>query len=412
MQVNYSTIILICITLTLCLASCQAPKENNTEEVSFTVINAVDREDFVLEIPLTKIKEKNNDLDFENLSVQMSEENIPFEIDQISVSLLCLIPETKAGKDYELTIKTKSLDEPNFTIKKRTQAELSHKVGGEFQNRKYIGGEFKNVHELKVPQEHTDHSYFIRYEGPGWESDKVGYRFYLDWRNGIDVFGKKTPEMVLLGVGQDGFDSYHEPAGWGMDILKVGPSLGLGSIATWEDGKARRVDATDSLYVDIAQDGALRSTIKTNYYGWDIQNGKTDLLSTISIDAGSRMSKIELIASNGINNFCTGLIKSDKAPLKVSDQTKKFSYIASYGQQSLADDMLGIAVIFPTEQLQTITEDANSHVVVLNPENSKEISYYILAAWEQEPDGIKDEAAFYNYLAHQIDLLSKPAKIE
>ena len=84
---------------------------------------------------------------------------------------------------------------------------------------------------LRVPPEHTDHSWFIRYEGPGWESDLVGYRFYLDWRNATDIFGKKDHRYgACKDVGQDGFDSYHEPADWGMDVLKVGESLGIGAL--------------------------------------------------------------------------------------------------------------------------------------------------------------------------------------
>lgn len=106
-----------------------------------------------------------------------------------------------------------------------------------------------------MPDEHTDHSYYIRYEGPGWESDKVGYRYYLDWRKAIDVFGKKTGDMVLQQVGQDGFDSYHELQDWGMDVLKVGNSLGVGSLGLFYEGKAIRVDKTDSVIVRIAENG-------------------------------------------------------------------------------------------------------------------------------------------------------------
>ena len=65
-------------------------------------------------------------------------------------------------------------------VAKRTQAEISHKVGGEWQphsdeNREgmyeYVGGEFENVDRLTPPEEHSDHSYYIRYEGcwtPVW----------------------------------------------------------------------------------------------------------------------------------------------------------------------------------------------------------------------------------------------------
>ena len=33
--------------------------------------------------------------------------------------------------------------------------------------------------------------------------------------------------MVLQDVGQDGYDSYHEMADWGMDVLKVGDAAGV-----------------------------------------------------------------------------------------------------------------------------------------------------------------------------------------
>ncbi|WP_300977302.1 DUF4861 family protein, partial [Flavobacterium sp.] len=74
--------------------------------------------------------------------------------------------------------------------KAKTYAEISVKEGGKWEGRKYIGGTFKNVQKLKLAPEHTDHSFDIRYEGPGWESNKIGYRLYLDWRNAIDIFGK------------------------------------------------------------------------------------------------------------------------------------------------------------------------------------------------------------------------------
>jgi hypothetical protein len=102
---------------------------------------------------------------------------------------------------------------------KLTQAEFSAKVGGKWEPRKdkpnlkeYVGGTFTNLKSFTAPPEHTDHSKLIRYEGPGIESDKVAYRVYLDWRNGFDIFGKKTNKPVLQGVGLDGFESYHHMA--------------------------------------------------------------------------------------------------------------------------------------------------------------------------------------------------------
>lgn len=80
----------------------------------------------------------------------------------------------------------------------KTYAEISAKTDGKWEGRKYKGGTvFKNVDRLKLAPEHTDHSFDIRYEGPGWENNRIGYRLYLDWRNAIDIFGKKTSENIL-----------------------------------------------------------------------------------------------------------------------------------------------------------------------------------------------------------------------
>src|SRR5699024_10733179 len=114
------------------------------------------------------------------------------EKDQRGIAFV--IDELAANADITYTIRFNKEGEQTHNYKKRTQAELSIKKGGKFENREYIGGKFENVDSLRVPDEHTDHSWFIRYEGPGWESDKVGYRFYLDWRNATDVFGKTTEE--------------------------------------------------------------------------------------------------------------------------------------------------------------------------------------------------------------------------
>ena len=56
-------------------------------------------------------------------------------------------------------------------------------------------------------------------EGVAWENDRVGFRNYMDQRNGMDIFGKTTPEMVLEEVGIKGAPSYHEPGPWGLDVL-------------------------------------------------------------------------------------------------------------------------------------------------------------------------------------------------
>ena len=305
-------------------------------------------------------------------------------------------------------------------LAKKTQAEISIKEGGEWkivtkkngaQQYEYVGGDWKNIDYLKVPEQHTDHSFYIRYEGPGWESDKVGYRFYLDWRNANDIYGKKVDTVVLQGVGLDNFDSYHEMQDWGVDILKVGNSLGIGSIAYWMDGKANRVAETDSIVAKIILNGNLESGIKTKYYGWQVGNKKTNLKSKLYIDAGSRLTKEEITLDPAIDNICTGIVKHDKGELLLPEGiTDGWSYIATYGQQTLQDNNLGMVVFYNMINFKEVTNDEFSHVVVLTPEDNM-LTYYFAAAWELESGGIKTKEDFISYLNQTVDVLNNPVKV-
>src|SRR5688500_11808476 len=230
-------------------ASCASPEEKEfPESFTVTVKNPLDslRNEVMIFVPADKLKD-----DFNSNAFIVIDEGveIPSQFnrnDQDLKGIVFVVDHLHENESKTVTIRYKKEGESKRTYVKRTQAELSHKVNGEWKEREYIGGEFKNVDYLRVPPEHKDHSWFIRYEGPGWESDKVGYRFYLDQRNAVDVFGKIVSEPVLQKAGQDGFDSYHELQPWGMDVLKVAKSLGVGSIGTLTSSGAMRVEKTDS----------------------------------------------------------------------------------------------------------------------------------------------------------------------
>lgn len=280
---------------------------------------------------------------------------------------------------------------------KRTYAELAHKIGGEFVGPKYEGGySWVKPNRLTVDGAFRDHAYYIKYEGPGWESDMVGFRFYLDQRNAIDVFGKKTAGIVLPFVGVDGYDSYHEMADWGMDNMKVGNTLGLGSIGIWDGTKATRIEKRDSVTCYIPADGKIRAQVMTTYYGWEANGVKCNLESLISIDAGNRASRMELKADRPIDNIVTGIIKSKDAKLILPAEENgktEWSYIATFGRQSLNDDMMGLAIFYRNDQLKEIGQDALNHLVVLSPRNGY-VEYYFMPTWELDWQPVRNEKEF------------------
>jgi hypothetical protein len=299
----------------------------------------------------------------------------------------------------------------------RTHAELSAKTGDVYIDKRFRGDKFVKVTHLKVPPIHTDHDALFKFEGPGWESEKVGYRFYLDWRNATDIFGKKKNQLILDQVGTHDTvakdDSYHSMQEWGMDIFKVGSSLGIGSIGMWANDKVNMVSKTDSVICSIPYTGPIEAKINTDYYGWQVGDKKYDLNSDFTITAGSRLTKSEIQISPNADNIVTGLAKHENTELIKSNYKEGWNYLALYGKQSLADneDQLGIVVFYPADKLINLSEDALSHIVELKPLNGK-VTYYFAAAWVQEENGIKNIVEFKKYLETTIQTLNNPVIVE
>ncbi|WP_338407105.1 DUF4861 family protein [uncultured Flavobacterium sp.] len=286
----------------------------------------------------------------------------------------------------------------------KTYAELSIKEGGHWEGREYIDGTFKNINELKVPAEHTDHSWFIRYEGPGWESNKVGYRLYLDWRNCIDIFGKVTDSIILPKVGQDGFDSYHEKSDWGMDILKAGKGLGIGAIGRYVNKEVLHFNNVDSTFAKV-ENAIDKSTVSVNYFGWKTAEAKIDFNSVLTITPDQLYTKHTIQASKEIEGICTGIVRHDVNYFSKESTNKKWGFIATYGVQSLVPDKLGMAIFYEIETVSEVTEWEHDYLLVFKP-STKAISFYFLGAWEQEKDGIKTEAEFLSYLDEKLNELN------
>ncbi len=375
----------------------------------------IDRRDVLVKIRYADVQKLRPGLPIGQMEAVSGNASLPFQWNDSNqdgqpeeLAILTDLPANGRKTIFIRPLKNK----PAPVFEKRTQAELSHKTGGVWEGRVYKGGTFRNVSSMLVPPEHTDHSFYIRYEGPGWESDKVGYRFYLDWRNATDIFGKTGPKMVLQDVGQDGFDSYHEFSDWGMDVLKVGESLGVGSLGFWSQDKAQRVDITDSLYCEIALNGPIESMVRTVYSGWKAGNTKTNVTSELSISAGSHLTRHAVQLSAPLDNLCTGIVKLPDAELFWSAEGSggEWAYMATFGTQSLNNDKLGMAVFYRNNALKEKTSDANSHVVVLEPKN-KQLEYYFLGAWEKEPNGFQTKEAFQNYLEKLLEQLNKPAAL-
>jgi hypothetical protein len=376
-------------------------------EVSLTNISSDQRIDELITLGIEKLLAKNDSFNKKAFIVIEGEKEIPA---QLSNNNIVFTIGFGANESKKIEVRFSEQSKKTKQYPARAYAELSYRTGGKFEGQKYIGGAFSNFSSLKLPDEHVLHDDFIRYEGPGWESDKVGFRYYLDNRNAIDVFGKKTSEMSLQHINQDTSGSYHEMQFWGMDVFQVGNSLGIGSIGYWNGKKTEMVSKVDSIFCSIPDNGPIVASVSTKYSGWDTGTNKMNLQSNLSISAGKRYSRHDLLVDESTDNLCTGIIKNKNSEIIKSNRTSGWQYFAMYGKQSLAGDKLGTAIFYNSDQLREITEDEHSHVIVLTTiENG--LTYYFAAAWEQEKDGLKTQDEFVTWLDSELEKFNNPIQI-
>src|SRR3990172_3770989 len=391
------------------------PEIDFAESFSIKLKNSLNiaRPNEIVKINAESLIEKKPNFNFDSFTVYEDKKEIFFEkvlnknTDKQEILLLISF---EPGETKEI-IFTDSVK--NKKTIKLTKAYLGQKTGYEKKEGFFTGGYFKSVNQTKVPSGHFAHDALYQFEGPGWESEKVGYRLYLDERNRTDIFGKKISGLFLDITGKndlvsDGNESYQKMLDWGRDIFKVGNSLGIGSIATFYNNKVVTVTEIDSTLCMIF-DGNLVSEVETTHYGWNLDK-KYNVTTRYSIKANSRITEVNVLPDKGIENLCTGLAKHENTEFIVSKEDKDWRYISIWGVQTLENDNLGIAVFYNKSSLVEISGDDLSHFVILKLRDKK-LTYYFTAAWEQEGGGIKSKEEFLKYLDDELIKLNNPTKV-
>lgn len=301
-----------------------------------------------------------------------------------------------------------SAGENKRTYTQRAQAIISPKTGGSWSGATYSGGSYTDVDFLDLAG-HIVHDYdYMRFEGPGWESDRIGYRTYADNRNAGDIFGKKLPGMVLQDIDYVNED-YSTMSDWGMDILKVGDALGIGAPGTWEGGAVSRISNLQNITIDILESGPIVALLRITYVDWQTGSGAVTLTTDISITAGSRLSKVVAQATGSLPNLCSGFAKHEGTNMIPAPTTTGWNFLANYGPQTLVPDNLGLGILYHTDALMEVTEDSLNHVVVMSA--SASLTYYFVGSWVQEGGGIANQADFATYLQSAVQELDSPVVV-
>lgn len=251
---------------------------------------------------------------------------------------------------------------------------------------------------------------YLQMEGPAWENDVVGFRNYYDARNGMDIFGKKTTEMALDHVGIRG-QKYHELDDWGMDILKVGNSLGAGAIALQIGDSLHRIGPCDEGGYRFITEGPVRAMYELSFKGFAAQGRRYDITHQIAIYAGEHFyrSKVWIDGLQGDEYLVTGIVDKHELPV-IQVTSGKYQIIATHGAQAYTHEKLGLAILVKTEDLseqyaapkvgEGIVETHLAKLKIQEP-----IEFAFLVGWEYQDANFSNQDSFLKVCHSSADRL-------
>ena len=253
-------------------------------------------------------------------------------------------------------------------------------------------------------------------EGAAWENDLVGFRNYMDQRNGMDIFGKTTTQMVLDNVGKEGEPSYHEPGTWGMDVLKVGTSLGAGGIAYQFGDSLYRVGDSGSASYEVVFQGPLRSRFRLDYTGWKVEKEIVDVSHQIQIVAG-RHCYGSLVTYSGTEagmDLVPGIVNMLSDSLHLIPLNDQYTALLTHDRQSEDGSLLTMALIVPASYMLGTgkTRDEGEGIIqtyyaVMDAAPGESQIYRFYSFWEKEDARWSSLNEIKSYLQTEAERLSQ-----
>ncbi|WP_338391210.1 DUF4861 family protein [Fulvitalea axinellae] len=315
-----------------------------------------------------------------------------------------------------------SISETEFTYQWNGEKERQPlKVQARLGVSKERNGTFSEVteHVMDSVQKAQVIPQLYQLEGVVWENDKIGFRLYFDERNGKDIFGKQQTELVLDSIK----GGYHKLKDWGMDVLKVGTSLGAGSLAMKDgEGKLHRLGNTPNVKYKQLVEGPVRAIFELVYPEWIVNKKTYQLTERIEIVKGEHAyrSQIKLVGPD-YPELVAGVVNLKfKGKETVYKDNGGWS-VYSFGKQSENGDLLGMALTIPEacfassgrieKDPETDNAVSDSFYASLKPENGI-YEFDFVSGWELADKRFKDKKGFEDYLQKWVIMRNTPISVE
>jgi pectinesterase len=256
-----------------------------------------------------------------------------------------------------------------------------------------------------------------------WENDRIAFRTYgqLLWQlenlhsSGVDVWVKRTRELVLDKWYGAGHDAYHADHGEGADFYKVGPTLGGGATAIWRNGTMYRAENFKTYR--IIADGPIRAIFELDFEPWDAAGLRVTETKRIAIDAGQQLYwQQSVFRAEGADSlqYAVGFVKRPGLVGSMS-RAQPWAWLTGWGPVDNKPGEgghgdLGTAVLLDRGRIVDFKELDDHYVIVATARSGRPVVHYLGAGWTGSRD-FQDVQAWWKYLDEFARRLAAPLRV-
>jgi pectinesterase len=257
-----------------------------------------------------------------------------------------------------------------------------------------------------------------------WESDKLAWRIYGQGlkktssamsSSGVDIWVKKTRELIVEKWYTKGHDAYHVDDGEGADFYDVGETLGAGGTALWFNDSLVRAD--NFTQWKVVATGPIRTIFTVEYPEWKAGTLAVTQTKRFIIDAGSNLYREESVfrAPAGTREipYVIGELKR-AGMVGTMSRTNAWAWLTGWGPTTPkkgGDGEIGTAVLLPRDRVRDWKETSNHYLAVTYATPNTPVVHYVGAGWTLSGD-FRDVRDWWRYLDEYAQRLASPISVK
>lgn len=251
-----------------------------------------------------------------------------------------------------------------------------------------------------------------------WENDRIAHRMYGpalqatgEVSSGIDVWVKSVRTLVIDKWYK--LDDYHVDHGEGLDCYKVDPSRGCGGTGVLVGDQL--VASKNYTKATVLASGPIRTVFRLDYAPWKAGTRNVTETKTISLDAGSNLSRVEskFVESTSADALDVAIGIVERAGKGVVNEMPQKG-VLGYWEPTTKDGTIGCGIVIDpnmvTQMKQFKDAKFTQQLVLTKVKPGETLVYSIGAGWDRGGDFV-DADSWFNYLQRQAEIQTAPIQV-